>query len=99
ALTIIISGLTLLIARLSLRKWLRSIRSLLKGRRFLGKDFHSSPELQPVADELRKFIREMDRLHNIQALDSVQWTPKSLKNLLTREFDQSEVLIVSNREP
>jgi trehalose-6-phosphate synthase len=99
-LAIIISALTVLIAQLSFRGWVSSIRSLIKGENFFGlrKGQHNS-ELRPIAKDLRILVHELERERKIRDDSTLSWNPKVLKELLQKELSGDEVLVLSNREP
>jgi trehalose-6-phosphate synthase len=97
---IVISFITVLIARLSWKGWVSGIRHLLKGEGLMKPLVNvTSPELQPIAKDLRKLIRELDTDRKARDESQMTWTPRTLKNLLRQELSGDQVLIVSNREP
>ena len=99
ALGLIISAITVLIAHLSWRGWISSLRRFLKGGHFESKGTGHSPELKPIIKEFRALIRQLESNQRIRDESLLSWTPKTLKNILERELAGQEILIVSNREP
>jgi trehalose 6-phosphate synthase len=57
------------------------------------------PELEPLAGDLRSFLRDLQRERRVQDAAAARWGPESLRQLLNEQFSGDEVLLVSNREP
>jgi trehalose 6-phosphate synthase len=99
-LAIVISLLTVLIAQLSWRGWVSGIRSLIRGDNIFSLiGVPQSPELRPVAKDLRMLVRDLERERKIRDELNQSWNPQALKNLLQKELSGDEILILSNREP
>lgn len=106
---LLISALTVLIAKISFKNWVSGLRSFLKkeSRTILkkGKNISSlaknipAPELLPVMKDLRQLIRDLEVERMAKDESRISWSPKSLKEILHRDLAGDEVLIVSNREP
>ncbi len=97
---IVVSGLTVLVAQLSWRGWLLGIRSLLRGEGVLGARVGGGAgELQPIADDLRTLIRDLQSEHRLRDDEQLTWSPDTLRGILTRELRGNDVIVVSNREP
>lgn len=97
----VVSLITVAIAQLSWRGWIKGMRSLLRGEGLLrepGKE-EAAPEFLPIARDLRALIREMET--EIRPRDAAQmtWTPETLRAILRGELSGEDVLVVSNREP
>lgn len=90
---------TILTARITLRSWLSRFRvSLANPETSLSKS-NLPREFLPVAQEIRKMLREMTPgAYQLESI-KIEWTPQNLKKLLEAELPDSEVIIVSNREP
>jgi trehalose 6-phosphate synthase len=100
ALGILISLITVVVAQLSWRGWVQGMRSLLRGEGLLRPVGRTSVgELQPIADDLRALIRDLESEHRFRDDEQLAWTPKTLRDILERELRGSEVIVVSNREP
>ncbi len=101
ALTLVVSLLTVAIAQLSWRGWIKGMRALLRGEGLLrDPGTHApAPEFMPIARDLRALIREMES--EVRPRDDAQltWTPEALRAILRGELSGEEVLVVSNREP
>ena len=102
ALGCIISMLTVAIAHMSRRGWIEGTRQLLRGegyKRSDGKRIPTTPELQPIARDLRTLIRELEGEYRPRDESQVTWSPEALRTILKRELRGEEILVVSNREP
>lgn len=99
-LTLIVSFTTVIIAQLSLRDWLRGIRSLMRGDGLsaLKLKKHTS-EFRPIVRDLRILVKELEKNRKIRDEELLSWTPGSLKEILNKELAGDEILILSNREP
>ncbi|MEZ0393264.1 MAG: trehalose-6-phosphate synthase [Pseudobdellovibrionaceae bacterium] len=99
-LTLVVSFLTVVIAKLSLMGWIRGLKSILKVDRLSKSSVKSlAPELLPVAKDLRRFVREIEAEKGFQDESQISWTAQTLREVLKQDMAGEEVLIVSNREP
>jgi len=100
AVGIFISLITVVVAQLSWRGWVQGMRSLLRGEGLLRPTGRTSVgELQPIADDLRALIRDLESEHRMRDDEQLAWTPNTLREILERELRGSDVIVVSNREP
>jgi trehalose 6-phosphate synthase len=105
-LTILIAGLgaaialaTVIIAQLSWRGWVSGARALLRGEGLVRPLVPASPELAPLAAELRTRLRDLeDEYRRIQGPET-GWNPQRLQSLLRTQLRGDQVIVVSNREP
>lgn len=105
-LTILIAGLgaaialaTVIIAQLSWRGWVSGARALLRGEGLVRPLVPASPELAPLAAELRARLRDLeDEYRRIQGPET-GWNPQRLQSLLRTQLRGDQVIVVSNREP
>jgi trehalose 6-phosphate synthase len=96
----LISVITVVVAQLSWRGWVQGMRALMRGEGLLrptGRTARS--ELQPIADDLRTLIRDLESEHRLRDGDQLAWTPETLREILDRELRGAQVIVVSNREP
>jgi trehalose 6-phosphate synthase len=100
ALGLVISLLTVVIAQLSFRGWVRGLRSMLRGERipFDAKGLESD-DIRPIAEDVRALIRDLEAEHRLRDEEQLIWSPHALRELLNRELRGQDVIIVSNREP
>jgi trehalose-6-phosphate synthase len=97
----LIALITVLVAQLSWKGWVSSMRALIRG----GSLEHSyseenvSPEFKPLLKDLRALIKDVESDRKTRDIAQISWTPQALKEVLHRELKGDEILIVSNREP
>lgn len=90
------AAVTLLMARLTLRGWLRSVREGIAGGSDSGRQ---DPQIAPVIDEIRQLLRDLDISRKTAAGIRVDWSPETLRQVVDNELPGAEVIVVSNREP
>jgi len=97
----VISFVTVLVAHLSWRGWVAGVRAMLRGEGLVGLigDRQQKPELQPVAQDLRALIHDLESDKRMRDESQMSWKPATLKAILHDHLAGDEVLIVSNREP
>jgi len=102
ALGCIVSLITVVIAHMSRRGWIEGTRALLRGEALHktgGRREVPTPELQPIARDLRMLIRELEAEYRPRDESQVTWSPEALRTILKGELRGEEILVVSNREP
>lgn len=100
ALGAVISLITVFIAQMSWRGWVKGLRAILKGEGLIRPISQiASPELRPIVKDLRVLIRDLESDRRTRDENQMSWTPRTLKDILHSELTGDEVLIVSNREP
>ncbi|HKH93819.1 MAG TPA: trehalose-6-phosphate synthase [Gemmatimonadaceae bacterium] len=97
---IVVSVITVVVAQLSWRGWVQGMRALMRGEGLLRPATRSTgSELQPIADDLRMLIRDLEAEHQQRDDERLAWSPQTLREILGRELRGAEVIVVSNREP
>lgn len=97
---VLIAAVTVLIAQMSWKGWIRSLQSLVRGEGLLRTSPPvASPELRPIIKDLRVLIRDLESDRRARDESQMSWSPRALKEILNRELTGDEVLTVSNREP
>jgi trehalose 6-phosphate synthase len=97
---VVVSLITVVVAQLSWRGWVHGIQALMRGEGLLRPARRSEEgELQPIADDLRALIRDLDAEHRLRDEEQLAWTPETLRGILDRELRGQDVIVVSNREP
>jgi trehalose 6-phosphate synthase len=97
---IVVSVITVVVAQLSWRGWVQGMRALMRGEGLLRPATRSTgSELQPIADDLRMLIRDLEAEHQQRDDERLAWSPQTLREILGREVRGAEVIVVSNREP
>jgi trehalose 6-phosphate synthase len=110
-LAVVISLITVVVAHLSWRGWIASVKGLLRGtllrqenEREANHQTNSTvpptpPEIQPLEGDLRALLHEISLERRVRDDSAHLWTPDKLRMLLHEELAGDEVLVVSNREP
>jgi trehalose 6-phosphate synthase len=93
------AGVTVLMAQLTLRGWIQSVRQSLQGASPGQVQRRGDPQIAPVIAEIRQLLRDLDISRRTAAGIRVDWSPHSLRQILDNELPGVEVLVVSNREP
>lgn len=100
ALGLVVSFITVVIAQLSWRGWMQGLRTLVRGGGLLRpSQAFDSPELRPIANDLRVLIQEIQGEHRSRDEEQMAWAPETLREILHRELKDQDVIVVSNREP
>jgi len=106
---LVIAVITVAVAQLSWRGWVKGTRALMRGE-VLFSPLPSgpasapagaplAPELAPLANELRNRMRDLeDEFRRSQGLHS-EWNAERLRALLNTHISGDQVIVVSNREP
>jgi trehalose 6-phosphate synthase len=95
-----VAGVTVAIAHLSLKGWVASVRTMMRSQHAGDdKQMTAAPELQPVAQDLRELVSDLQADRRMRDEMHTSWTPASLRGILHDQLAGDEVLIVSNRQP
>jgi trehalose 6-phosphate synthase len=95
-----VSLITVVIAQLSWRGWVQGLRGMLRGDMLLRPaEGLTTPELAPIADDLRSLIRDLEAEHRTRDHEHLVWAPETLRAILEGELRGQEIIVVSNREP
>jgi trehalose 6-phosphate synthase len=99
-LALVVSLITVVVAQLSWRGWIQGLRALTRGEGLLrASPVAQSSELQPIADDLRTLIRDLQADQRLRDEERLAWSPETLREILRRELHGHEVMVVANREP
>ncbi len=96
---VVISFITVVIAQLSFKGWVRGLRALITGESLVTSNPSTSEEMKPVLKDLGVLIKELESDRRVRDENQITWTSKSLKEILNHELKGDEVITVSNREP
>jgi trehalose 6-phosphate synthase len=90
---------TLATARITMRGWIGKLRLTLSDPKARLSKQRLPREFVPIVREVRQMLRAI-KPGSLQ-LDTIRvdWTPQALRKLLQEELPDSEVIVVSNREP
>ncbi|QOY95092.1 trehalose-6-phosphate synthase [Massilia sp. UMI-21] len=95
----VVSIITILIAQLSWHGWVRGVREMMRGELWPKSPRLASPELAPLASDLRSMLQEYQRDLQGSNVEASTWDAETLKSLLNQDLAGDEILVVSNREP
>jgi len=98
-LAFVVSVITVVIAQLSWRGWIAGLRAIVRGEMTHGLPARAPDELQPIANDLRALIRDLEAEHRFRDEEQLAWNPETLREILHRELKDEQVIVVSNREP
>jgi trehalose 6-phosphate synthase len=90
---------TVLIARLTLRGWVRAVRRGVTAPAGTPDGTDHPPEVAPLIREMRRMLRDLETPRAMSEAIRIAWSPDSLRGLLRDDLPGAEVLVVSNREP
>ncbi|HEY8609555.1 MAG TPA: trehalose-6-phosphate synthase [Noviherbaspirillum sp.] len=98
---VVISLITVLVAHLSWRNWISSVKGILRGEMNPRQEQPqwTPPEVRPLEGDLRALLHDLNMERRTRDDTTHIWTPEKLRALLHEELAGDEVLVVSNREP
>lgn len=99
AVSMVAAIVTLLIARITMRNWIGKLRLTLNDPKARLSHQKLPREFAPLVREVRQMLREIKSSDFPLDTIKVDWSPQSLNKLLKQELPDSEVIVVSNREP
>jgi trehalose 6-phosphate synthase len=91
--------LTIAVVLALTRRWVRSMRSVIDDARRGGQRQTGDHGEFPVSREIGALLAEFRVERKFAQGIHVEWSPKTLHQLLDEELPQSQILVVSNREP
>ena len=95
----LVSLITVIIAQWSFRGWVSGLRAILRGEGLKQDAPETRGELQPIANDLRALIRDLEAEHRFRDEEQLTWEGATLREILDRELKGQQVIVVSNREP
>ncbi len=96
---VMIAFVTMIVAQLSWRGWVSGAQALLRGEGLVRPLLPPSPELAPLAADLRERLRDLeDEVRRGQRSED-GWNAERLQSLLRTQLRGDQVIVVSNREP
>jgi trehalose 6-phosphate synthase len=98
ALGLAIALITVVVAQISWRGWVKGARALMRGEGLLT-PFGPMPELEPLASDLRGRLRDLEDEYRRAQGPEREWTAERLRGLLRTQLSGDQVIVVSNREP
>ncbi|MDO9285938.1 MAG: trehalose-6-phosphate synthase [Aquabacterium sp.] len=94
----VIALITVVVAQLSWRGWVKGVRAILRGEGLLS-PLMPAPELAPFAADLRARLRDMEDEFRRSQGPETEWNAERLRTLLHTQLHGDQVIVVSNREP
>ena len=95
---LVIALITVVVAQLSWRGWVKGVRAIMRGEGLLS-PLIPAPELAPFAAELRARLRDMEDEFRRSQGPETGWSAERLRTLLQTQLSGAQVIVVSNREP
>lgn len=99
----VVSLITVIIAQLSWRGWMASMRTLLHGNVVSLQPPNAAVkprrEFGPIARDLQRLVSELEARTHARDAAQITWTPESLRAILRGDLRGEDVIVVSNREP
>ena len=95
---LVIALITMVVAQLSWRGWVKGVRAILRGEGLLS-PMMPAPELAPFAADLRARLRDMEDEFRRSQGPETEWNAERLRTLLQTQLNGDQVIVVSNREP
>lgn len=102
-LALVVSLITVVVAQLSWRGWIKGMRALLRGEGLLRNPATDAEpqlrEFRPLAPDLKRLIRDLESATRERDESQITWTAEALRAILHGELRGDDVIVVSNREP
>ena len=95
----IIAVITVIVAQLSWRGWVKGARALLRGEGLLTPLVQGHHDLGPLVTDFRERLRDLDDAYRRSLDRDDHWDPERLRALLHAQLRGDELIVVSNREP
>jgi trehalose 6-phosphate synthase len=100
---LVVALVTVAVAHLSWRGWVRGVRAMLTGegllRPFAEASSGVAKELLPLEAEVRSLFRRLERNRAADTSSSEGWSGERLRGLLHSQYADDEIIVVSNRQP
>lgn len=93
------AGLASVVALFIMRGWLRSIRRAIDEVRTGRREVEKMPDGSVFGAEIRRLLRELEETRRSIDAAHADWNPETLRRALAHQLPDTEVIVVSNREP
>jgi trehalose-6-phosphate synthase len=87
------------IAFIVVQNWMRSVRRILRDARMKRLSAGDVPLGAGLDREIHHLLRELEQARQAVDADYVEWNPAMLRLVLANELPETQVIVVSNREP
>jgi trehalose 6-phosphate synthase len=91
--------LAAIVSLLVVRRWARSLRRAIDDVQSGRRDTIEISDRTALGAQIRQVLRDLSQSRRSPDGEHVEWTPETLRHVLTRELPGAEVIVVSNREP
>jgi trehalose 6-phosphate synthase len=100
---LVVALVTVAVAHLSWRGWVRGVRAMLTGegllRPFADARTGIDKELLPLEAEVRSLFRRLERQRAVETSATEGWSAQRLRSVLQSQYADDEIIVVSNRQP
>jgi trehalose 6-phosphate synthase len=96
---IVVAGVGALVAFFMLRGWMESLRRAVSDLRAGGQPAGMGPVAGAMDREIQRLLRDLRTGRTPTETAEIQWTPQTLRDLMSEALPGAEVIILSNREP
>jgi len=93
------AALASLIALIFIRNWLSTVRRVLREARTSRPHTGDLPRGSGIRSEIHHLLRELDDAKRSVDANYVEWNPDMLRLVLANELPETQIIVVSNREP
>lgn len=93
------AALATVIAVLINQNWVRAVRRALKDARAQRAPLGDLPRGSGIGQEIHHLLRELDDTRRSIDASYVEWNPEMLRLVLANELPETQIIVVSNREP
>ena len=93
------AALASLIALIFIRNWLSTVRRVLREARTSRPLTGDLPRGSGIRSEIHHLLRELDDAKRSVDANYVEWNPDMLRLVLANELPETQIIVVSNREP
>src|SRR5215510_9355094 len=93
------AALASIIAVIVTRNWLSTMRRVIREARSQRPHVRELPRGSGIGRELHHLLRELDDAKRSVDANYVEWNPQMLRLVLSNELPETQIIVVSNREP
>jgi len=93
------AALASIIALIVTRNWLSTLRRMIREARSKRPHIVDLPRGSGIGREIHHLLRELDDAKRSVDANYVEWNPQMLRLVLSNELPETQIIVVSNREP
>jgi len=102
-LALVVALITVAVAHMSWRGWMRGVRAMLTGEGLLRPFAEGPPNIDkallPLEAEIRSLFRRLERQRAAETGAGEGWSAQRLRSVLQSQYAGDEIIVVSNRQP